>query len=702
MDPREVSIDRILSSALDALSISHAPPEDPEILRLPPLPSPEKARTLPHIPVALFSAPACALHTYIRTSHISTIVERPQRLRAVAVGLACGLARLEDALHDKQASLPDASSLGSSAPDFLQLVSPAEYRAIDIRTHEATRYVHNKLADLEEERDPDSTEKAYIGRLHELVETCVEKITVKQSEIPEEWPQGDLYLSPGSMAAFQSSIATVCASVDLVVSPASPKRAFVSVRPPGHHCSSATPSGFCFLNNVAIAAVHANLSHSITHVAILDIDLHHGNGTQAIAWAINAETNKRNQSEEQPQPDATPGLQIYYGSMHDILSYPCELGDPALTQAASICIHGGHGQHIENIHLEPYTSDEDFWGRLYPQKYSQLLKKADDFFKNTGAEPHKSLVLVSCGFDACSHEMESMSRHKRNVPPTFYGRFAADAKALADKWADGRIVTVLEGGYGDRALQSGSMAYLVGLFLTPEEVMRRTPWWSLDELIKIEKAFPPPKASNRRAPVSSTSTSPYLVRALSLLPLVFPPLSPEEQPLPRSAPGTPAQPHRMGLRDRKTLKPAIPAETTPPRSGTRTRATRGKRGGKSNANTPSRLPEPSAAEEPSTAGATTTEIVPPRSVSDSDLGQLASSMQDLKVKMDPEPSPPLLDPFETNRLSDETQIDPQAIPEAETTERQSLKVKLHVPRAIMEQWRAQGGQPGISPGSTSS
>ncbi|KZO90161.1 Arginase/deacetylase [Calocera viscosa TUFC12733] len=505
-DVRETSIDRTLSAALDALTISRVSPgpdaeatppaEDPDLAHLPPLPhSPEKSRTSasPSVAqpskarVALFSAPACSLHTYIRTSNSSTIVERPQRLRAVAVGLACALARLEEVLSDPPSSVDGPSKSTVSAPDFVQLVAPETYSDIDIRTHAATAYVHNTLADLEDERTSDSAEKVYIERLYDLVGTCVEKVSVKQSEIPPEWPQGDLYLSPGSMAAFQSSIATVCAAADTVASPLSmgPKRAFASVRPPGHHCSSAQPSGFCFLNNVAIAAVHAHLNHSITHVAILDIDLHHGNGTQAIAWAINAETNKQAESEDLPGPDTKPGLQIYYGSIHDILSYPCETGDRSLTQAASICIHGAHGQHIENIHLEPYTSDVDFWGRLYPQKYSQLLKKADDFFERTGADPEKSLIFVSCGFDACSHELASMSRHKRNVPPTFYGRFAADAQCLAEKRTKGKAVTVLEGGYGDRALQSGAMAYLVGMLMSPEEVMQREHWWSVDELVKV-------------------------------------------------------------------------------------------------------------------------------------------------------------------------------------------------------------------------
>lgn len=85
-----------------------------------------------------------------------------------------------------------------------------------------------------------------------------------------------------------------------------------------HHCDSTNPSGFCFINNVAVAAAHAHLKHGITHVVILDIDLHHGNGTQEIVWQINETARLRRSALAAGAQISGGDLQIYYGSLHDI------------------------------------------------------------------------------------------------------------------------------------------------------------------------------------------------------------------------------------------------------------------------------------------------------------------------------------------------------------------------------------------------
>ena len=87
--------------------------------------------------------------------------------------------------------------------------------------------------------------------------------------------------------------------------------------------------------------------------------------------------------------------------------------------------------------------------------------------------------------DACEHEYESMSRHNRKVPASFYHRFARDACVLSDKYAGGRLISALEGGYSDRALTSGAMAHLTGLVDVPEGTKVDEGWWSLDNLIKV-------------------------------------------------------------------------------------------------------------------------------------------------------------------------------------------------------------------------
>lgn len=91
----------------------------------------------------------------------------------------------------------------------------------------------------------------------------------------------------------------------------------------------------------------------------------------------------------------------------------------------------------------------------------------------------------SCGMDACEHEFESMSRHNRKVPTSFYYRFARDACVVSDEYAKGRTVSVLEGGYSDRALTSGAMAHLSGLVDVPSSLKVDEEWWSIENLIKV-------------------------------------------------------------------------------------------------------------------------------------------------------------------------------------------------------------------------
>ena len=228
-----------------------------------------------------------------------------------------------------------------------------------------------------------------------------------------------------------------------------------------------------------------------------------GNGTQAIAWQINEETYRKRLEAEAGATSGKPGLQVYYGSIHDVLSYPCEDGKVELVQAASVSIHGPHGQHIENVHLRPYVSSEDFWENLYTGPYSRLLKKAGEFLDNTGGAGDDVLVFIrsatscaclrsrrltllfpSCGFDACEHEYGSMSRHQRKVPVSFYHRFARDTRAFAERYAKGRVISVLEGGYSDRALTSGALAHLSGLVDNGDMGVDES-WWSLENLTAV-------------------------------------------------------------------------------------------------------------------------------------------------------------------------------------------------------------------------
>ncbi|GAA5875827.1 hypothetical protein JCM16303_004011 [Sporobolomyces ruberrimus] len=331
--------------------------------------------------------------------------------------------------------------------------------------------------------------------------------TKRSSEIPPHLPQGDLYLCPESDTAIFGALGAVCKGVDLVLGREETGReeekregyrnGFVVVRPPGHHCGEANPQGFCFVNNVAVAAAHAHLEHGINRVVILDIDLHHGNGTQEIVWQINERANtiltslreereldeagKKRSSPTRRRKSSSPSkgrrlerdevekleprpLQVMYSSLHDVLSFPCESGDPSLIASASLQISGPHSQYIQNTHLEPYTSLDDFKERLWPRYWDSLGgKKVEDFLTKTRAKEEETLVLVSAGFDASVHEYSSMSRHGLNVPTWFYTKFSSSILEFATKHSKGRVLFVLEGGYSDKALVSGSMAVLRGL-----------------------------------------------------------------------------------------------------------------------------------------------------------------------------------------------------------------------------------------------
>ncbi|KAI0335750.1 Arginase/deacetylase [Cubamyces sp. BRFM 1775] len=496
----------------------------------------------------VFLQKSCLQHRYIRTRDNSHIVERPERLRAVNVGLAAAVARLEETTPAASSSAAGASSSAASpkreeedeltqALGKLQITSssprgPVSFvhsdASVELLNHPAVKFVHGDI-----ERD------VYLETLKVWAKDSQDKVAKGESEIPEGYSQGDLYRS---LDAIQGALGTVCEAVDAVVRDESqPNQAFVAIRPPGHHCGEDTPSGFCFVNNVAVGAAHAYLKHGIQRVVIFDIDLHHGNGTQAITWSINEETYRQKLEQEHGAPAGKPGLQVYYGSLHDILSYPCEDGKAELIQAASVSIHGPHGQHIENVHLEPYTSEEEFWETLYAKRYSRVLDKARAFLESTGGASDDTLVFISCGFDASEHEYPSMSRHQRKVPTSFYYRFAKDARAFADKYAKGRLISVLEGGYSDRALTSGAMAHLTGLAHDGETGADES-WWSLPNLTALEAAT---KKRRGGRPSQTVPHEPWLARIVEIFASI------DSSHTVPTAPRAPIAPSSRTLRERK-------------------------------------------------------------------------------------------------------------------------------------------------------
>ncbi|KAI6345080.1 hypothetical protein MCOR25_011062 [Pyricularia grisea] len=402
-----------------------------------------------------------------RTSRaaLSTIVERPERIKASALGVAAAYVRLgerhSDGIHPIDPSLDPAAI--PSIPFRIQKTT----RRLPLMSQAVTNVHGTKwMEELKMMCDSAETKLAMNGK--ELQRPDMHR-GPEQDGPPPKFHEGDLYLCSESLDALEGSLGGVCEAVDAVFTAENPaKRAFVAIRPPGHHCSASFPSGFCWVNNVHVGIMHGILSHGLTHAAIIDFDLHHGDGSQAIAWQHNTRgigLSKNAAWWKKPS--------IGYFSLHDINSYPCEMGDEEKVKNASLCIENAHGQNIWNVHLLPWKTEEDFW-RLYESKYKVLLDKTREFlraqadrFRNAGqSNVAKGAIFLSAGFDASEWEGSGMQRHKVNVPTEFYARLTRDVVKIAaeeETSVEGRVISVLEGGYSDRALCSGILSHISGL-----------------------------------------------------------------------------------------------------------------------------------------------------------------------------------------------------------------------------------------------
>ncbi|CRG92779.1 hypothetical protein PISL3812_09846 [Talaromyces islandicus] len=491
---------------------------------------------------------ACYGHRYARpyTSKdgLATIVERPERLRASILGLSTAYVRV---------GKRHAGSSFAPRPDLnLDLLPPPPFhirkssRTVPLSSPAVT-YVHGDkwMANLKTMCDAAESRLELNGR--EIVRP---RSAGRKDADEKQLHDGDLYLCPESLDAFQGALGGVCDAVDTVLSDnIITKRAFVCIRPPGHHCSAADPSGFCWLNNVHVGIAYAAMTQGLTHAAIIDFDLHHGDGSQAIAYKQNEQAWNLQQRGGAAARNAAPCKKtaIGYYSLHDINSFPCENGEADKIVNASVCIDNAHGQSIWNVHLEPWRTHDEFWA-LYRDKYMAVLEKARTFLRfhtqrlqeQEGGPAPKAAVFVSAGFDASEFEGAGMQRHKVNVPTDFYARFTADIVRLAEEdglGTAGRVISVLEGGYSNRALSSGVLSHLSALAdtggTTPEhsrlaiEMSERlgwgngdvqeeetgpafdSDWWASHFLEELEAlAFPPPLPAIKKTQKTPTYFSP--------------------------------------------------------------------------------------------------------------------------------------------------------------------------------------------------
>ena len=510
----------------------------------------------------------CYGHRYSRprTSRagLATIVERPERIHASILGLATAYVRL-GGRHTEGHSPPKPKQHPSTHVRIPFRICKSD-RSLSLKSQAATSIHGTKwMAELSSMCEAAESKLALNGK--ELIRpvSAEQSNGISQQDRPK-LHEGDLYLCSESLGALEGALGGVCEGVDAVFNGSSTKRAFVCIRPPGHHCSADYPSGFCWLNNVHVGIGHAALTHGLTHAAIIDFDLHHGDGSQSITWAHNAKVAL--------MPKNTPlsrKTAIGYFSLHDINSYPCEMGDEEKVRNASLCIEGAHGQTIWNVHLQPWKTEADFWA-LYESKYSEVLEKTRTFLRSHTVRLQQSpmhpqpraAIFISAGFDASEWESPGMQRHQVNVPTDFYARFTRDVVRISEEeglGVEGRVISVLEGGYSDRALLSGVLSHLGGLTAMDgmshrrsgssglgqemakrlgslnlngdikrhaEEIVKPpietfdSNWWALENLEQLEDLVKPPspatfpkKQRNAVPPTYSSTTQSYSAKIVS-------------------------------------------------------------------------------------------------------------------------------------------------------------------------------------------
>ena len=217
---------------------------------------------------------------------------------------------------------------------------------------------------------------------------------------------GDTHMSLGSYTAALRAVGGVLQAVDMVMAQ-TVQNAFVATRPPGHHAERETAMGFCFFGNVAIGAKHALNHHGLKRVAVVDFDVHHGNGTQDLLWD-------------------EPGILFF--TSHQSPLWP-GTGTPDET--------GAH-DNIVNIPLPPHSDGADMRAA-----YERLV-----FPRLEAFEPE--LILVSAGFDA--HRSDPLA--ELNWVEADFAWLTKWLMSLAKRHAKGRLVSVLEGGYDLQALAS--------------------------------------------------------------------------------------------------------------------------------------------------------------------------------------------------------------------------------------------------------
>ena len=226
---------------------------------------------------------------------------------------------------------------------------------------------------------------------------------------------GDTIMSPGTLQAVMRTVGAACDAVDAVAT-ARARNAFCATRPCGHHAEAGRAMGFCVFNQAAIAALHARAAHGLQRIAVVDFDVHHGNGTQNSFY-----------------DDAD----LFYGSSHQSNFYP---GTGARSET-------GVAGNIVNIPLARGASSAAFRAGMSSQMLPALRKFTPQ------------LLIISAGFDA--HHLDPLGGLEFSDDDFHW--ITRELMKVADETGGGRVVSVLEGGYSLEGLASGTAAHVRAL-----------------------------------------------------------------------------------------------------------------------------------------------------------------------------------------------------------------------------------------------
>ena len=289
--------------------------------------------------------------------------------------------------------------MGDAHPD-----SPARLAAIE------DEIIATGLEFALRRHDAPAASREQLARVHDPA--YVERVFALAPEQDLVWLDQDTAMNPHTLNAALHAAGAVVQAVDLVLG-GEERCAFCSVRPPGHHAERANTMGFCFFNNIAVGAAHALDRYRLQRIALLDFDVHHGNGTEDIF---------RND----------PRVLFCSSFQHPCFPYPDT---------------GVSGEHMVKTPLDPGTGSRAFRDMISRDWFDRLAAFSPE------------LVFISAGFDA--HWQDDIA--DLNLGEQDFSWITGKIREIADTHAGGRIISVLEGGYALPALPRSVAAHLHAL-----------------------------------------------------------------------------------------------------------------------------------------------------------------------------------------------------------------------------------------------